>query len=85
MPECVAALRATPMRKGEGALGRMALTGEPVEIRDIRDEAAYQSRVRDLLVHAGFRSLLAVPLYLLYEIGLIVMRLSYKKRATPTA
>ena len=30
-------------------------------------------------------SLLAVPLYLLYEIGLIVMRLSYKKRATPTA
>jgi GAF domain-containing protein len=60
--ELVAALRATPMRKGEGALGRMALTGEPVEIRDIRDEAAYQSRVRDLLVHAGFRSLLAVPL-----------------------
>ena len=60
--ELVAALRATPMRRGEGALGRMALTGEPVEIADIRDEAAYQSRVRDLLVHIGFRSLLAVPL-----------------------
>ena len=60
--ELVAALRATPMRRGEGALGRMALTGEPVEIPDIRDEAAYQSRVRDLLVHIGFRSLLAVPL-----------------------
>jgi len=26
-------------------------------------------------------SLLAVPLYLLYELGLLVMRLSYKKRA----
>jgi len=60
--ELVAALRATPMRKGEGALGRMALTGEPVAISDIGDEAVYQSRVRDLLVDLGFRSLLAVPL-----------------------
>ena len=60
--ELVAALRATPMRKGEGALGRMALTGEPVAIADIGDETIYQSRVRDLLVESGFRSLLAVPL-----------------------
>jgi signal transduction histidine kinase/putative methionine-R-sulfoxide reductase with GAF domain len=60
--ELVEALRATPMRKGEGAIGRMALTGEPVEIRDIADEGSYQSRVRELLVRLGYRSLLAVPL-----------------------
>jgi signal transduction histidine kinase len=50
------------MRKGEGAIGRMALTGEPVEIRDVVDEGTYQSRVRKLLVRLGYRSLLAVPL-----------------------
>ncbi len=60
--ELVAALRATPMRRGEGALGRMAVSGEPVAIADIRDETVYQSRVRKLLVRMGFRSLLAVPL-----------------------
>ena len=60
--ELVDALRATPMRKGEGALGRMATTGEPVEIRDIADEATYQSRVREILIRLGYRSLLAVPL-----------------------
>ena len=60
--ELVEALRATPMRKGEGAIGRMALTGEPVEIRDVVDEGTYQSRVRKLLVRLGYRSLLAVPL-----------------------
>ena len=42
--ELVEALRATPIRKGEGALGRLAMTGEPVEIRDIVDESSYQSR-----------------------------------------
>ena len=58
----VEALRAAPTPKGEGALGRMAVTGEPVEIRDIADEALYQSRVRELLIRLGYRSLLAVPL-----------------------
>jgi signal transduction histidine kinase len=60
--EMVAALRATPIRKGEGALGRMAVTGEPVQIRDIMDEGSYQSHVREILVRTGHRSLLAVPL-----------------------
>ena len=60
--ELVEALRAAPTPKGEGALGRMAVTGEPVEIRDIADEALYQSRVRELLIRLGYRSLLAVPL-----------------------
>jgi signal transduction histidine kinase len=60
--DLVEALRSTPMRKGEGALGRMAITAKPVEIRDVADERAYQSRVRDMLVRLGLRSLLAVPL-----------------------
>jgi GAF domain-containing protein len=60
--ELVEALRAAPIRKGEGALGRLAVTGEPVEIRDIVDEHSYQSRVRELLIRSGYRSVLAVPL-----------------------
>ncbi|MCC6196280.1 MAG: GAF domain-containing protein [Burkholderiales bacterium] len=60
--EVVEALRSAPMRKGEGALGRMAITGQPVEIRDIGDERAYQSRVRNTLMRLGLRSLLVVPL-----------------------
>jgi signal transduction histidine kinase/putative methionine-R-sulfoxide reductase with GAF domain len=60
--ELVDALRATPIRKGEGALGRMALTGEPVQIRDIADASIYQSRVREILIRSGHRAILAVPL-----------------------
>ncbi len=60
--ELVDALRAAPIPKGEGALGRMAVTGEPVQIRDIADESVYQSRVRDILIRLGYRSVLAVPL-----------------------
>jgi GAF domain-containing protein len=60
--ELVEALRATPIRKGEGALGRMAVTGEPVQIRDIVDDSTYQSRVREILIQLGYRSLLAIPL-----------------------
>ena len=60
--ELVEVLRATPIRKGEGALGRLAVTGEPVEIRDIADESNYQSRVREILIRCGYRSVLAVPL-----------------------
>jgi two-component system, NtrC family, sensor kinase len=60
--ELVEVLRATPIRKGEGALGRLAVTGEPVEICDIMDERSYQSRVREILLRCGYRSVLAVPL-----------------------
>jgi GAF domain-containing protein len=60
--ELVEVFRATPIRKGEGALGRLAMTGEPVEIRDIIDERSYQSRVRETLIRCGYRSVLAVPL-----------------------
>jgi len=60
--EVAEALRATPIRKGEGVIGRLAATARPVVVRDIRDEGAYQSRVRDVLVRHGFRALVAVPL-----------------------
>jgi signal transduction histidine kinase len=58
----VEALRAAPIRKGEGALGRLAMTSEPVQIRDIADERTYQSRLRQVTIRSGFRSVLAVPL-----------------------
>jgi signal transduction histidine kinase len=60
--ELVTALRAEPIRKGEGALGRMAMTGEPVQIRDIMTDASYQSRLREIVLRLGYRSLMAVPL-----------------------
>lgn len=60
--EVVDALRASPIPKGEGALGQLAVTGEVVQIRDISDEAVYKSRVRKMLLRSGYRSLLAVPL-----------------------
>jgi signal transduction histidine kinase len=60
--ELVEALRSTPVPKGEGAIGRLAATGEPVAVHDIMDEGIYQSRVREILVRLGYRSLLAVPL-----------------------
>jgi len=60
--EVVKALSSAPIPKGEGALGRLAVTGEPVQIGDIVDERSYQSRVREILIRLGYRSLLAVPL-----------------------
>jgi signal transduction histidine kinase len=60
--ELVEALRSSPPPKGEGAIGRLATRREPVAINDIADEDAYQSRVREILLRLGYRSLLAVPL-----------------------
>jgi signal transduction histidine kinase len=60
--ELVDALRATRFPRGEGAIGKMALTGAPVAISDTLDEGMYQSRVREILIRHGYRSLLAVPL-----------------------
>jgi signal transduction histidine kinase/DNA-binding response OmpR family regulator len=58
--EFVETLRVTPIRIGEGAVGRTAVTREAAEIPDIL--VGYQSRLRDVLVQAGYRALLAVPL-----------------------
>ena len=60
--EVVTELRAAPIPKGEGALGRMAMTGDPTQIHDIKTDASYQSRLRGLVLGLGYRSLMAVPL-----------------------
>jgi two-component system, NtrC family, sensor kinase len=52
---------ATPVRKGEGATGRLAEVLEPVQVPDVLAAPA-ESRVRGALVRAGYRALLAVPL-----------------------
>jgi GAF domain-containing protein/DNA-binding response OmpR family regulator len=60
--EFVEAIRAVPLRKGEGLMGRAAETREPVQIPDITQPGAYQSSVRDTLIRFGYRALLSVPL-----------------------
>jgi GAF domain-containing protein len=60
--EFVEALRAVPLRKGEGLMGRAAAMREPIQIPDITQPGAYESSVRDTLVRFGYRALLAVPL-----------------------
>src|SRR3989449_1226949 len=60
--EFVELLRETPILKVEGVTGQMADTREPTQIPDILQEGAYQSRLRDPLIHLGYRALLAVPL-----------------------
>ena len=56
------ALRAAPLRKGEGLMGRAAETGEPIQVPDISQPGAYQSSVRDTLIRFGYRAILSVPL-----------------------
>ncbi len=60
--EFVEALRAVPLRKGEGLMGRAAEMREPIQIPDITEPGAYESSVRDTLIRFGYRALLAVPL-----------------------
>ena len=55
-------LRANPVRLGEGAIGRAAAVREPVQIADIVPEGAYPGRLREVLMRAGFRAVLAIPL-----------------------
>lgn len=59
--EYLAVLRSTPIRKGEGAVGRAGETGEPMQIPDIQDKG-YKTRLRDALIRAGYRAVLVVPL-----------------------
>ncbi|MGQ0510017.1 MAG: GAF domain-containing protein [Betaproteobacteria bacterium] len=60
-PELVEAVRQTPIRKGDGATGRTAVTLEPVPVADIQDES-YQGSRKDNLMRTGYRAVLAVPL-----------------------
>src|SRR5205823_6998343 len=59
--EIVETMISVPVRKGEGATGTLALVLEPIQLPDIL-AAPTESRVRDALVRAGYRALLAVPL-----------------------
>src|SRR5262249_50774620 len=59
--EIVETMLATPVRRGEGATGRLAEVQEPIEGPDILAAPA-DGRVRSRPVGAGYRALLAVPL-----------------------
>ncbi|HYB40545.1 MAG TPA: ATP-binding protein, partial [Candidatus Methylomirabilis sp.] len=61
-PQLLELLRAAPLARGQGAMGRAAQAREPVQIPDIVEAGAYDSPVRDALVRTGHRALLAVPL-----------------------
>jgi signal transduction histidine kinase len=60
--EVVVVARRTPVRKGEGILGPMAVSRQPVQIPDIAVERSYRGPLRDILLRSGTRALLAVPL-----------------------
>ena len=83
--EIVAALRAEPVQKGEGALGRMATSVEPAQIPDIMADASYRSRIRETLLRLGYRSLMAVPLLREDHLlgGLVVYRVDAGDFAQP--
>jgi signal transduction histidine kinase len=77
-PALVAAIGAVPLRRGEGVMGRAAALREPIQIPDITQPGAYDTRQRDVLVRAGFRALLSVPL--LFE-DRIIGSLSVNRKA----
>src|SRR5262249_5030857 len=56
------ARRTTRIRKGEGVLGRTAITLEPVQVPDIALPGAYEGRLREILIDSGVRAILAVPM-----------------------
>ena len=60
--ELMQAQREARPRKGEGVVGRTAVTLEPAQVPDIAAEGAYESRLREALLRAGARAVLAVPL-----------------------
>jgi GAF domain-containing protein len=56
------ARRTTQIGKGEGVVGRTAVTLGPVQVPDITVAGAYEGRLRETLIAAGVRALLAVPM-----------------------
>jgi GAF domain-containing protein len=56
------ALREVRYQKGEGAIGRTAITREPFQVPDITIPGLYESRVRETLIESGVRAVLAVPM-----------------------
>jgi GAF domain-containing protein/CheY-like chemotaxis protein len=60
--EVIEVARRNPIRRGEGAAGRMAVTLQPVQIPDIAEAGAYTGPLRDVLLRTGTRALLSIPL-----------------------
>jgi len=60
-PEIVEHVREAPIRIGDGIVGRTGVTCELTQIPDLLDDN-YQSGRREMVVRAGYRALLAVPL-----------------------
>jgi signal transduction histidine kinase/CheY-like chemotaxis protein len=60
--EVVAVMQTTPIRRGEGVGGRMAITLEPVQVPDIAGAGAYSGPLRDVLLRTGSRAVLGIPL-----------------------
>jgi two-component system, NtrC family, sensor kinase len=54
--------RTTRIRKGEGVVGRTALTLTPAQVSDITVTGAYEGRLRETLIETGIRAVLAVPM-----------------------
>jgi GAF domain-containing protein/anti-sigma regulatory factor (Ser/Thr protein kinase) len=59
--DIVGVLRATPLRRGEGTVGRVADTRAPIRIADISGETAYRGRL-EVIVRSGYRAILSLPL-----------------------
>src|SRR6516165_375910 len=57
----VKALRANPLRLGEGSVGQAAVARKPIAISDI-EAAIYEPRLRGLLARYGFQAILSIPL-----------------------
>jgi GAF domain-containing protein len=61
--EVFEALKATPIRLGQGATGQAATIQAPVQVANILEEReSTATRVRPILARLGYRSVLAVPL-----------------------
>jgi signal transduction histidine kinase len=76
-PEHLEALRRTPVRLGEGIVGRAGVIREPVQVADIEAESHLVApQVRTVNAREGMRSVLAVPLVREDRLfgGLVILR-----------
>ena len=58
--ELIEAIGKQPMGTGESYIGRATQSGETLQVTDLREEPP--TAMRDLVLHAGYRALLVVPL-----------------------
>lgn len=58
----VEALRSTPLRLGEAAVGQAAATGEVIQVPDLLEGSGYPAELKKRLTESGFRAVLSVPL-----------------------